>query len=83
MKGQIMSKKVYAVTICWYRRDENGELRLHDTGVSTLAYDSLDKAQLFLASRCSKIAESGWRGSIGTNVGESIYEIRELTVEKG
>lgn len=75
-----MSKKVYAVTIRWYRRDEHGELRLHDTGVSTLAYDNLAEAQMFLISRCSQIAEGGWRGSIGTNVGETVYEIHELQV---
>lgn len=77
-----MSKKVYAITIKWYRKDENGELRLHDTGISTLAYDNLEAAQAFIRSRCSQIAEHGWRGSFGTNVGESIYEVRELAVER-
>ena len=76
-----MSKRVYAITVTWYRRDENGELRLHDTGISTLAYDNLEAAQAFVRSRSSQIAEHGWRGSIGTNVGECIYDIRELRVE--
>lgn len=75
------NKYVYAVTISWYRKDENGELKLYDNGISTLAYDNLEAAQAFIRSRCSQIAEHGWKGTHGTNVGESVYEVRELMVE--
>lgn len=73
-------KHIYAITVHWYRKEGDGDLRLTDTGVSTLAYDNLTEAQMFLISRCSQIAEGGWRGSIGTNVGETVYEIHDLQV---
>lgn len=77
-----MSKKIYAITINWYREDENGERRLTDTGISTLAYDNEEDAKAFLQSRCNQVAQYGWKGSTTFGQTEAVYTIRELAIER-
>lgn len=77
-----MSKKIYAITINWYRKDEEGERRLTDAGISTLAYDNEEDAMAFIKSRCDQVARYGWKGSTTFGHTEAVYTIRELAIER-